>query len=291
MTTQSDSSWSEYLDGIAHAPAPVRSVMGLLSRLSPSLAARLAAYLFSRPQRAKVRPHEIESVAESNRLRVDVDGISLSGHVWGEGPTVLCIHGWGSRGSRFSSLVTPLNEAEFRVIAWDAPAHGDSAGRVTNVPTIARALRKMESHVGPIYGIVAHSLGCWVAALALQDGLSAQRAVFISPPGDLEFFSRAFVETLGFTDEIHDRMAILFERRTGIPWSRFQAEILASGQRTPLLVIHDEEDRTVPIEQARTLVEAWPGASLLLTRGLGHRQILQDETVASAVTNFLSVVP
>ncbi len=289
MTTQPDSSWSEYLDGIAHAPAPARAVMGLLSRLSPSLAARLAAYLFSRPRRAQVRPHEIEVVASSDRLRVDFNGIALAGHVWGEGPVVLCVHGWGSRGSRFSGLVRPLTEAGFRVVAWDAPAHGDSAGRITNAPTIARALRATESSVGPIHGIVAHSLGCWAAALALQDGLSVQRAAFVSPPGDLEFFSRSFVEALGFTDEIHDRMATLFERRTGIPWSRFQVETLASGQRAPLLVIHDEEDRTVPIGQARTLVDAWPGASLLLTRGLGHRQILQDETVAGAVTDFLSV--
>jgi len=34
--------------------------------------------------------------------------------------------------------------------------------------------------------------------------------------------------------------------------------------------------------------EAWPGSVLLKTEGLGHRRILKDPKVISAVVNFIA---
>ena len=42
-------------------------------------------------------PFEVESL-----------GAAVRGHVWGEGPVVYLVHGWGGRGSQLASFVEPL---------------------------------------------------------------------------------------------------------------------------------------------------------------------------------------
>jgi len=274
--------------GIFSVPAPVRFANALLSRIAPPLAVRLASRLFSIPRRAQVRAYEEEVLERADRFSHDFEGQRLRGYAWGDGPVVFFLHGWGSRGSRFALFVDPLVRAGFRVITWDAPAHGDSQGRTTNAPTIARAFRSVADSTGPLHAIVAHSLGSWVAALSLQNGVDADRVAFIAPPGDLHFFSRNFIAALGFSAPIHAGMEALFERRTGIPWQRLTVQGLSEGQTAPLIVIHDRHDATVPLDQARLLTEGWPGASLLETSGLGHRAIMKDPEVIEAVVRFLT---
>src|SRR5688500_15132227 len=59
-------------------------------------------------------PFEVESL-----------GAVVRGHVWGTGPAVYLVHGWGGRGSQLGSFVEPLLAGGFRVVMFDAPAHGD----------------------------------------------------------------------------------------------------------------------------------------------------------------------
>ena len=56
----------------------------------------------------------------------------------------------------------------------------------------------------------------------------------------------------------------------------------------PMLLLHDEGDREVPFEDARTFVQAWPGAKLVVTSGLGHRAILRDPDVVTAAAAFIA---
>src|SRR5687767_6768036 len=57
---------------------------------------------------------------------VDVRGVTVRGHVWGSGPVVYLVHGWGGRGSQLAPYVEPLTATGHRVVLFDAPAHGDS---------------------------------------------------------------------------------------------------------------------------------------------------------------------
>jgi hypothetical protein len=43
----------------------------------------------------------------------------------------------------------------------------------------------------------------------------------------------------------------------------------------------------VPWTQGRAFAQHWPGARFLLTAGLGHRRILQDESTVCAVAEFV----
>jgi len=88
-------------------PAPVRWFFVLLSRIWPAQAARIGARLFCTPMRGVVKPAEEPVMAAAEHFTVDVAGERLAGYAWGEGPTVLLVHGWGSRASRLTPLVEP----------------------------------------------------------------------------------------------------------------------------------------------------------------------------------------
>jgi pimeloyl-ACP methyl ester carboxylesterase len=53
------------------------------------------------------------------------------------------------------------------------------------------------------------------------------------------------------------------------------------------LIVHDEDDDEVPFVRGEALANAWPGARLHVTRGLGHRRILRDPDVVSHVCAFI----
>jgi pimeloyl-ACP methyl ester carboxylesterase len=62
--------------------------------------------------------------------------------------------------------------------------------------------------------------------------------------------------------------------------------------RSPLLVIHDEDDTRIRVTQGRRLTAAFGDqARLVVTSGLGHRRILGDAEVVRTVLDFVDHGP
>ncbi len=269
-------------------PATLRHVMRILSHLAPPLAVKVATYMFCHPSRGRIKPDEEETLAAGEAFDIEIAGLKLSAWSWGEGPTVLLQHGWSSRGSRLTAFVQPLVESGFSVVTCDAPAHGSSEGRTTTGPYISRSLRELASMLGGIHSMIAHSMGCWAAALGLKEGLEVERLVFISPPSDLSIFSDIFAAQMGFTAKIQKRVEDLLAEQTGVNWSELDAGALGAGQSTPLLIIHDTDDRVVPLHHAVTLHEAWEDSELVVTSGLGHRMTVKTPSVVAQAVEFIT---
>ena len=234
------------------------------SALAPGLTSAVAARLFGRTQRSSPRPGERDVLQSAERFRVA--GMQLWS--WGEGPTVLLVHGWNGRATQLGGFVAPLTARGYRVVAFDA------------IGQVVVAL-------GGAYAIVAHSLGGAATTFALSKGLLLQRAVFISPPADPREFLKFFGAALGIDDEVRRRVKERVERRLGIQMEDMTATAIAPSMQIPLLVIHDENDKEVPVDAGRRIAQAWPGATLTVTNGLGHQRILRDERVRDAAASFV----
>ena len=132
--------------------------------IAPAVAGRFARDLwFAAPPRMPAGP-----VPKGGRpFTVRSLGGTIRGHVWTPtddiAPVVYLVHGWGGRGTQFATHVQPLVEAGFRVVMFDAPAHGDSDrgphGHLTNGVEFGRALDAVFAKFGPAHAVVAHSLG------------------------------------------------------------------------------------------------------------------------------------
>ena len=74
----------------------------------------------------------------------------------------------------------------------------------------------------------------------------------------------------------------------GIPARDVSVPANAPAMTVPLLAFHDREDPEVPWSESEEIVAAWPGARLVTTVGLGHREILRDRDVIRQAVGFLS---
>lgn len=264
--------------------------------VSDELGTTVAEHLFTTPRRHTRPERERAYLATGRPLSIDVTLRSpvrhhakrtLAAWKWGFGPTVLLVHGWEGRGSQLGAFVQPLVEAGFSVVAFDAPAHGDSPERQLYLTDHADTVADVAAFVGPVHAIVAHSFGAAAVLLAhARSGLDVPRTIFLSPNAILDDSVVRFAQHLGLDHA--DRIAL--EHRlvahTGVDFDALALDRLVAGRDSALLVIHDHDDREVPLSHGCRLAAAWPNAQLQITHELGHRRILRDPTVIAAVTAF-----
>jgi pimeloyl-ACP methyl ester carboxylesterase len=141
---------------------------------------------------------------------------------------------------------------------------------------------------GPLHAIVTHSMGGAATVWASRNGMLAERLVLIAPPLNPGDFMRSFLRTLDLSEEVGERVHGRLKSRFGVSVEELRADRVASRLRGPLLVIHDEDDREVPIACGEAIVRAWHQARLVRTRRLGHRRILGDIEVGKAVVAFVA---
>ena len=263
----------------------IRTAFRTVGAVAPGIAARWAETLFCTPPAR--RDGDEGFIATGSRFTIASQGQQLAGWQWGDGPAVLLVHGWGSRASRLGGVAAALVEAGFRVVAYDAPAHGESTGRFASLPEFARALSDVAEAVGPIYGLVGHSLGGAAVAMAMRHGLTARRAVLIAPPADVRIFSDLFARALAISPTVQRTMHRNLERRLRIVWEDLHIPTLVRELPAAALIIHDRDDADVPYHHGEEIVGAWAGSRLESTSGLGHRALLRDPAVIVWSVEFL----
>lgn len=215
-------------------------------------------------------------------------GKTVACYEWpGEGPTVVLAHGWGGCAAQFAGWIKPLTQAGYRILSYDAPAHGESEGALASAPANAGTIRALARwHGQPLHGIVGHSLGAIATTLALAAGVQTTHAVFLAPicfvddglfnhgirAGLTEPESQALVQY--FKDEFSTDLSLLsaLARVTSPP---------------PLTLFHDRADESVPFDEAETIVAHWPGARLVEVPRVGHTRILLARGVIQQALSVL----
>ena len=259
-----------------------------LAAVAPETAAAGLVAAFRHSRRHPVPERERRWLAAARRGAFEVDGRVLPTWTWGSGPAVLLVHGWQGRGSQMGAFAAPLADAGFRAVAWDAPGHGASPGRLSSLPEMIAAVAAAASQSGPVAGVVAHSVGAAAASGALAAGLEVERAVFLAPPAEPARYLAAAGAWLGLPPAVAERARRRIERRFAIDMDALAPVAQAPRMATPLTVFHDADDREVPWEDGSRLAAAWPGARLVTTRGLGHRRLLRHPEIVAQALDFLT---
>lgn len=270
------------------APRLLRAGVAALSAVSPRLAAAAVLPLFFKaPSRRPRRAEETAVLAQGARFAVGKGRDRLVAWRWGEGPLMLLVHGWGGCAGQMTPLVGAVVGAGFTAVAFDAPGHGQSPGWSASMPIFARAIERMAAELGSIHGVVAHSMGGPAFALAAARGQRVQRAVFIGPPADVATWVETFVDALGLSAPAVAALEARARRLTGERLERLNSTALGPHLTAPLLVIHDRDDREVPLADGERVAREAVSGQLVVTAGLGHRRILRDPAVAAEAVRFL----
>lgn len=170
-----------------------------------------------------------------------------------------------------------------RVATFDAPAPGDTPGATASLFAFRDAILAMHAALGPFRAVISHSMGGAAAVLAADQHAVADRYALLCPPNDVRDFTAELAKALGLSEATRAAVHRRLERRFGVPLEALRAPLLAQKRTEPLLVVHDRDDKDVPLERGVAIAHAWPGAELVVTEGLGHRRILHDPAVVARV--------
>jgi hypothetical protein len=275
----------------APAPRPLRAAVGLLGRLAPDLVAAQATRFTFRPWRRAPRPWEVEASRGAVHLRLPGPAGATPGLEWSATQprgTVLLVHGWEGRATQFGPLGLRLAQDGWRAVAVEMVGHGRAASGPSTPESWVETLLQVAAELGPLHGLVAHSLGTGPTLLALERGLRVHRLALAAPPSGLRPRIATAAADLGLVGRARERFLLRAERAILARGGAVDFLPLAARHAPPTLVLHAPDDQRVPIAEGRLLAAAIPDARFEQTAALGHNGPLRDPAANAAVVSFLS---
>ena len=272
----------------------LRWLLAATQRVWPALAVRAAARLFGTPlpPRWLRRARAWGPGWKVERWPFEQAGLTVYSPADSapRSRIALLVHGWGGHAGQLLPLAQALAQQGLTPVLVDMPAHGRSAGSVSNLPQFVRALEyvaaRLQQQGHRVQVVVGHSLGANAAAYAAGRGLPAERLVLVAPPASAREYTRFFARVFGLSEATRAALQARIEAREAIVMPELEPPSVGPRIRVPTLVVHDRADRINPFADGAAFARAIRDARLLATEGLGHRKILGDAGVIGQVTLF-----
>jgi pimeloyl-ACP methyl ester carboxylesterase len=237
-------------------------------------------------------PREEAYLASSEARLVSTGSGRIATWHWGpaNAPLIGLLHGWEGHAAQLGGFAAPLVSAGFRVLAFDSPGHGESAGSEAHVPLIARTLIELAKEFGDFFGLVGHSMGAAAAAMATTLGITPAGVVFLAPPLCQVDRVTRLSERLQLTPGVRAAFIAALERKTGFRHEDVDMRVAARASSFPALLVHDPADRSCPFRNSELIAAEWPGARIVPCPGRGHLRILSTAEVHQQAVGFFEAL-
>ena len=268
----------------------IQTKFKLLSAVSKRKAAEKAFVVFGTPFMKSVRKGPVKNAETIHFL---LNQKKMNGYRWNhpQERKVLILHGFGSAAHKFEDYATLLVAEGFEVLAFDAPAHGDSEGDTTNAIEYSEMIKEAMEKFGPIQNFIAHSFGGISLSLALEQvpHTGNTKIVFIAPATETTSAVDGAFKMLKLKNEkVRNEFEKIIFNLTGKNVAWFSIKRAMNNIKASILWVHDEEDDITPWADALKVKEDnHPNIKFVITKGLGHRKIYHDESVKKQVISFL----
>ncbi len=270
-----------------YIPLMFGSYFNGLALVNKERASAKAFRLFCTPRKGKVLPMQRSFLEKAKDDILEVADIAVQTYRWqGDGPTVLLMHGWESNTFRWRNFIPMLEAEGYNIIAFDAPAHGNTSGAMFNVPLYAECAQKVIATYEPTY-IVAHSIGGMTMLYNQYQypNEQVQKLVSLGAPSELSDFMRQYKRTLGLNTRLMDGLEDYFVQNFNFGFADFSSPKFAREISKKGLLIHDELDAIAPIWSSEQVHAQWKDSVFIKTRGLGHS--LHQDKVRNQIVAFL----
>ncbi|WP_338358193.1 alpha/beta hydrolase [Yeosuana marina] len=258
-----------------------------LSYISKNYAADKALSLFSKPRKGQITKIQTEFLKTSVKETLYYDSHKIMTYKWpGNKQTILLAHGWESNSGRWKPLVKHLKKKHYTIICLDAPAHGNSGSAHFNAILYSEFINIAAQHFKPDI-IIGHSVG-GMAAVFFQHKYQLQhlkKLVLLGAPSEFTGVFKSYTDMLSYNQRVIKQInKIILERFGALPESFSTAtyikKIDAEG-----LIIHDEDDKIIPYNDALLIKNNYKNSQLITTKGLGHS--LNHKSVTLHISEFI----
>jgi pimeloyl-ACP methyl ester carboxylesterase len=268
----------------------IRTKFSILSSISKKKAAEKAFELFCTPQyRNKKKLPKVFEQAE--KLRFHFKEFMIQGYRWNKDSDqkVMILHGFESSVINFDRYVRPLIKKGYCVLAFDAPAHGRSSGKMINVLLYVEFITFLNETFGPVKNFLAHSLGGLAISLTIErlPHDESYKLALIAPATETSSAADSFFQFLQLDTAVRSEFDKLIERQGKKPIDWFSVKRAAAHIKAQVLWCHDKNDTMTPLADVEPLIEKkYPNLTFYITEGLGHRRIYRDNNVSKRIIDF-----
>lgn len=248
-------------------------------------AAKKAFYIFCKVRKGRVLPNQ-EDYLNSAKYKVE----NIAEHIvqtykWeGVGETVVLVHGWESNTWRWHKLIEHLKEANYNIIAFDAPAHGNSSGKYLHVPLYEQVLEFIVEKYLPKF-LIGHSMGGMTILYNeyLNSNTEVEKIIIIGAPSEYHEVLIHYQNLLGFNENVRLALVHFIQHQFKFDPKKFSSSQYVESNNKKGLLFHDKHDQIVPYHASQQVHAHWKRSKLISTEGLGH-SMHQDEVNEQIVT-------
>ncbi len=268
-------------------PKAYGNYFNLYVLFAPKRVAAKAFQLFCTIRKGRVLPEQ-EDFLEMAKFDIEnVANHKLQSYRWkGQKETVLLIHGWESNSFRWRNLIKKLKEADYNIIAFDAPAHGHSTGKLLYVPLYEETVHHMVKKYNPKF-LIGHSVGGMTLMYNeyKNSNPNVEKMVIIGAPSEFHEIMEVYQDLLRFNDKVMQALDDYIQHRFGFRIREFSASRFAEKNTKQGLLFHDRFDAIAPYHASVAVQKKWKGSKLITTERLGHS--MHQEQVNDQIVSFL----
>lgn len=261
----------------------LKSYINILGYVAPKRAAKKAQDIFFTPNRHAQKPWELAAM-DTAEICILSSGVKCL--VWGEGEPILLMHGWEGRASQMSVFLPYLSD-KYKLIAINAPAHGDSEETRSNPQKFIKAIFDAQEHFGALKAVIGHSMGGGAAVYAGIEGLNVEKVISIAGPSNFKDNIESFATLFGLRGKVLGSFMKQIEQEVQLPYSQINLVARVDRLDKPILIIHDENDLEIPFTQGYRYKSKLINGEFFATQNLGHRKIMKSEIVLQKVADFI----
>lgn len=271
-------------------PKAVQVVMRITYFISKRLALYLASKLFMKPISYKTPKREKGMEESAQKKTLKINSIDKEIHILSYGfsdKKVLLVHGWSGRSTQLFMIANKLLEKGFMTISFDAPAHGKSTGKTTELLEYLETIKAIHDEFGPFEAAIGHSFGAMAIVNTQAEIACFNKIVTIGSGDKTSDILQNFSTNLGLSKKFGIKLIRYFEKKWKLKVDDYATSKAAEKVKIPVLIVHDSMEGDVNVSCAINIRQNLEKGTLFVTSGLGHTKILRDKEVTNKIVDFI----
>ncbi len=175
---------------------------------------------------------------------------------------------------------------QFGQMAVSYKSHGHSGSEIFNAILYSEFINVVAQKFQPDI-IIGHSVG-GMSTVFFQNKYqlkSIKKIVLLGVPSNFIDVLKRYTDMLGYNKRIINQLNAILLERFGAPPESFSTARYIETINSEGLIIHDENDKIIPFEDALRIKNNFKNSKLINTKGLGHS--LNHKSINSQILEFI----